>query len=51
MQVGDLVRHTPTGQIWVITALADSELVGDGEYVEVLAQWLIPKEHLEVICK
>ncbi len=46
MQVGDLVKHTYSDEIWVIT-----ELCPDGEYVEVSGQWLVPKDQVEVICE
>ena len=45
MQVGTLVRNIYSGEMWVIT------YVRTDNYVEIAGQWLIPKEHLEVICK
>ena len=45
MRIGTLVRNIHTGEIWVITAFAH------GGYVEVLGQWLVPKDCLEVLCK
>ncbi len=45
MQIGTLVRNIYTGEIWVVTAFAH------GGMVEVSAQWLVPNDALEVICK
>ena len=45
MRVGSLVRTTHTGEMWVIT------YVRTDEYVEINGKWLVPKEHLEVLCE
>ena len=53
MQVGDLVKNIHTGEICIVTSrdpdVCDTGL-GDG-YVEVDSQWLVPEEHLEVVCE
>ena len=46
MKVGDLVKNIYDGNIYVITSGED-----DGGYFEVHSRWLMPKEHLEVVCK
>ena len=43
MKVGDLVRNIYTDEIYVITS------VKRGNYIEVSSEWLVPKEHLEVL--
>tara|TARA_A100001515_G_scaffold93603_1_gene74927 strand:+ start:112 stop:321 length:210 start_codon:yes stop_codon:yes gene_type:complete len=45
MRVGTLVRYIYGGELWIVTAFAH------GGYVEVSGQWLVPEEHLEVLCK
>ena len=43
MKVGDLVRSTYTGEIFIITEQ------GTGRYYIVSNRWQMPEEHLEVI--
>ena len=43
MKVGDLVRNIYTEEIYVITS------VKRDNYIGVSGEWLVPKEHLEVI--
>ena len=43
MSVGDLVRNINTEEIYVITSTKR------GNYIEVSGEWLVPKEHLEVL--
>ncbi len=45
MRIGTLVRNIYTGELWVVTAFAH------GGMVEVSAQWLVPKDSLEVLCE
>ena len=51
MQVGDLVKNAHTGEVYIVTSrdknVCDTGL-GD-DYVEVDSQWLVPKDHLEVL--
>ncbi len=53
MRIGSLVRNIHTSEIHIVTSrdpnVCDTGL-GD-DYVEVDNQWLMPEEHLEVICK
>ena len=51
MKIGDLVRCIYTDELLIIISECD-----DGGYHDVYAvgngnMWLMPKEHLEVICK
>ena len=51
MKVGDLVRNIHTGEVFIITN-SDADVCDTGlgdDYVEVDSQWLVPKEHLEVL--
>ena len=53
MRIGSIVRNIHTSEIYIVTSrdpnVCDTGL-GD-DYVEVDNQWLMPEEHLEVICK
>lgn len=51
MKVGDLVRNIHTGEVFIVTS-RDPDICDTGlgdDYVEVDSQWLVPKEHLEVL--
>ena len=48
MRVGSLVRTIHTGEMCVITYVRKR---GKYDYVEINGKWLVPKEHLEVICE
>ena len=56
MKVGDLVRNMHTGEVFIITNSTplspDTDIYDTGlgdDYVEVDSQWLVPKDHLEVL--
>ncbi len=46
MQVGDLVEGIHTGEIFVITEVCEAT-----DYVVINNLWIVPMEHLEVLCK
>jgi len=52
MKVGDLVKNIYTGEVHIVTSrdpnVYSEPRLGD-DYVEVDSQWLVPKEHLEVL--
>ena len=53
MKVGDLVRNIHTDEVFVVTSIypnAYNTGLGD-DYVEVDSQWLVPEEHLELVCE
>ena len=52
MKVGDLVKSIYTGEVFIITAVANpprTNTFGDGKYYEVSSKWQMPEEHLEVL--
>ena len=48
MKVGDLVRNIYTSEVYIITRV-ECTPIDQGDYYEVLGQWMVPEEHLELI--
>lgn len=45
MRIGSVVKNVHTDEVCIITKL------DNGDYVVINNEFLVPKEHLEVICK
>jgi hypothetical protein len=45
VKIGSLVKGIFTGEIWVVTKVTNND------YVIINNRWIVPIDHLEVICE